>query len=66
MLFLQIASGGGRPKADDWRSFMKVYPVAIAIAWQLWEKNQDDEAPLPRKATNVNKAMKKTQKLIRD
>lgn len=65
-LDLKIASGGGRPKADDWRNFMKVYPVAVAVAWQLWDKSRDDEAPLPRKKSNINKSMKKSQKLIRN
>jgi hypothetical protein len=43
---------------------MKVYPVAITIAWQLWEKDVDAEAPLPKISAKAHRMMKKTQKLI--
>jgi hypothetical protein len=37
----KIATGGGRPKADDWRNLMRVLPVALAVAWD----NSPTEAP---------------------
>jgi hypothetical protein len=43
---------------------MKVYPVAVAVAWRLWEKDEDAEAPMPKKTSKVGRAMKKTAKLI--
>lgn len=43
---------------------MKVYPVAVAVAWQLWDKDSNDEAPLPKKKSNSAKQMAKTRKLI--
>jgi hypothetical protein len=60
-----MASGGGRPKADEWRNLMKVYPVGLAVAWELWNKSEDAEAPHPKSKTNVQKQSLKTRKLIR-
>jgi len=44
---------------------MKVYPVGHAVAWELWNKSEDAEAPHPKSKMNVQKQLLKTQKLIR-
>ncbi|KAG1718486.1 hypothetical protein EDD22DRAFT_25330 [Suillus occidentalis] len=61
---IKIASGGERPKADEWRNFMRVYPVAIAVAWQMWSRNADDEAPYPKKRSKIQQAIVKSRKLL--
>src|ERR1700683_222765 len=43
---------------------MKVYLVAVAVAWRLWEKDEDAEAPMPKKTSKVRRSMKKAEKLI--
>src|ERR1700735_3654399 len=43
---------------------MKVYPIAVAVAWRLWEKDEDAEATMPKKTSKVWCAMKKAEKLI--
>jgi hypothetical protein len=60
----KIASGGERPKADEWRNFMRVYPVALAVAWQMWTRQQDEDAPAPRKRTKVHQAVIKSKELL--
>ncbi|KAG2123988.1 hypothetical protein DEU56DRAFT_917205 [Suillus clintonianus] len=54
---IKIASGGERPKADEWRNFMRVYPVAISVAWQMWSRHADDEAPPPKKRSKIQQAI---------
>ncbi|KAG1794490.1 hypothetical protein EV424DRAFT_1353856 [Suillus variegatus] len=61
---IKIASGGKRPKADEWRNFMRVYPVALAVAWQMWTRQQDEDAPAPRKRTKVHQAVIKSKELL--
>ncbi|THH06578.1 hypothetical protein EW146_g9569 [Bondarzewia mesenterica] len=31
----KIATGGGRPKANDWRNLVTVYPVTLAVIWDM-------------------------------
>jgi hypothetical protein len=57
-------SGGERPKADEWRNFMRVYPVALAVAWNMWSCPPDAEAPDPKKGSKVQQAVIKSKKLL--
>ncbi|KAG2338157.1 hypothetical protein BDR05DRAFT_952144 [Suillus weaverae] len=57
-------SGGERPKADEWRNFMHVYPVALAVAWNMWSCPPDAEAPDPKKGSKVQQAVIKSKKLL--
>jgi hypothetical protein len=43
---------------------MRVYPVAIAVAWQMWSRNADDEAPYPKKRSKIQQAILKSRKLL--
>ncbi|KII96111.1 hypothetical protein PLICRDRAFT_98402 [Plicaturopsis crispa FD-325 SS-3] len=38
----KIAAGRGRPKADEWRNLMRVYPVALANISRQDDANEDD------------------------
>ena len=60
----KIATGGGQPKADDWRNLMRVLPVALAVAWDLFSDNSPTEAPRARTKA-VKTAEKRTKKLLR-
>ncbi|KAG2337021.1 hypothetical protein BDR05DRAFT_1005389 [Suillus weaverae] len=61
---LKIASGGERPKADEWRNFMCVYPVALAVAWNMWSCPPDADTPNPKKGSKVQQAGIKSKKLL--
>lgn len=50
----KIASGGERLKADEWGNLMQVYPVTLAVAWQMWTRQPDENAPAPHKCTKVH------------
>ncbi|KZV63186.1 hypothetical protein PENSPDRAFT_758171 [Peniophora sp. CONT] len=63
-LSTSIVSGGGRPKCDDWRNFMTVLPVGLAIAWNMWDREPGDEAPLPQKRTKVKAETVRTENLL--
>lgn len=43
---------------------MAVYPVALAVAWNLFETGNDYVAPLPRKRTKAREATKKTADML--
>ena len=43
---------------------MTVYPVALAVAWNLFEADNDAEAPLPRKRTKAEAAKSKTEAML--
>ena len=43
---------------------MKVYLVSLAVAWELWNKPEDAEAPHSKNKMNVQKQSLKTWKLI--
>lgn len=43
---------------------MRVYPVAIAVAWQMWSRDVDDEAPSPKKRSKVQQAIVKSRALL--
>ncbi|KAI0046864.1 hypothetical protein FA95DRAFT_1493337, partial [Auriscalpium vulgare] len=60
----KIASGGGRPKADDWRNFMTVYPAALAVAWDMWNRDPEDTAPQPRANAKIRASGKKRDKVL--
>lgn len=44
---------------------MRVYPVALAVAWNLWDRDKDDTAPMPRTNTKVAATAKKTAALLK-
>ncbi|KAF8834178.1 hypothetical protein BDN67DRAFT_915439 [Paxillus ammoniavirescens] len=54
---LKMVTGGGRPKADEWCNFMRIYPVALAVAWDMWTCPIDAQAPDPKKNSKVQKAV---------
>jgi hypothetical protein len=64
-LSVKIAHGTGRSKADEWRNLMAPYPVALVVAWNLWSKSEDAEAPLPSGRTNLAKTLEKTSETLR-
>lgn len=43
---------------------MTVYPVAIAIAWNISGRTRDDTAPLPKKKSKAAAGIKATTKLL--
>ena len=60
----KIATRGGRPKADDWRNLIRVLPIALAVAWDLFSDNSPAEAPRAQTKA-VKTAEKRTKKLLR-
>ncbi|KAI0309523.1 hypothetical protein OF83DRAFT_1089012 [Amylostereum chailletii] len=60
----KIATGGGRPKADDWRNLMTVYPVVVAISWGMWDHEHDESAHKPRKNTKLHEEKLRTKNLL--
>lgn len=43
---------------------MTIYPVALCVAWDLWEKAPEATAPRPRASGKVGKGAAKTKKLL--
>ncbi|KAI0310861.1 hypothetical protein OF83DRAFT_1069830 [Amylostereum chailletii] len=60
----KVTTGGGRPKADDWRNLMTVYPVVLAICWNMWDRQSEESARKARKNTKLHEEKLRTQKLL--
>lgn len=60
---LQLGTGGGKVKADEWRNTMLVYPVALFQAWRVGDSFPDGDAPLPSARSKVKATEEHTAEL---